>query len=96
VLAAAERVDEPIPINLGTGREIRIRDLVQLIAELCEYMGQVEWDPTSPDGQPRRCLDTTRARALLGWTARTPLESGLRRTIDWFIQQSEVRQVAYG
>jgi len=84
ILRAAEVMDEPIPINLGTGMEITIRDLVQLIARLSDFTGDIRWDPTKPDGQPRRCLDTSRARTLLGWQARVGFEEGLRRTIDWY------------
>jgi GDP-L-fucose synthase len=87
VLAAAEVMEEPIPINLGTGREIRIRDLVILIARLVGFEGAIEWDSTMPDGQPRRCLETSRADQLLGWRAATTLEEGLRRTIAWYRAQ---------
>ncbi len=84
VIRAAERVDEPVPINLGTGREITIRDLVELIARLSGFEGEIRWDPTKPDGQPRRCLDTTRAGELMGWRAEVGFEEGLRRTIEWY------------
>ena len=84
IVAAAERMEEPTPVNLGTGREIRIRDLVDLIVRLTGFQGRVEWDASKPDGQPRRCLDTSRAEKLLGWRAATPLEEGLRRTIEWY------------
>jgi GDP-L-fucose synthase len=84
IVAAAERLDEPDPVNLGTGREITIRDLTLLIARLCDYPGEVVWDPSKPDGQPRRCLDTSKADRLLGWKAVVPFEEGLRNTIDWY------------
>ena len=84
IVRAAEVMDEPTPINLGTGREITIRDLVTLIAKLVGFTGRIEWDATKPDGQPRRCLDTSRARTLLEWEARTDFETGLRQTIDWW------------
>ena len=84
IVAAAERIDEPIPINLGTGREITIKNLVELVARLVGFEGEVRWDATKPDGQPRRCLDTGRAADLLDWQARTELEGGLRTTIDWW------------
>jgi len=84
VVAAAEKVDDPTPINLGTGTEITIKDLVSLIAKLCRFEGKITWDATKPDGQPRRCLDTSRARELLGWQAEMPFEEGLRRTIQWW------------
>ncbi len=84
VLAAAQRMDDPTPINLGTGQEITIRSLAQKIAVLCDYHDELVWDPELPDGQPRRCLDTTKARKLLDWGATTNLESGLRKTIAWY------------
>ena len=84
IVRAAERLDDPVPVNLGTGREILIRDLVHLVARLTGFSGEVRWDPTKPDGQPRRCLDTSRAEAMLGWKAAVGFEEGLRRTIDWY------------
>ncbi|MFG0328330.1 MAG: GDP-L-fucose synthase family protein [Phycisphaerales bacterium] len=84
IIVAAEKMNEPTPINLGTNMEITIKDLVELIARLTGFEGEIRWDPTKPDGQPRRCLDTTRAKRLLGWQARVGFEDGLRRTIDWF------------
>ena len=87
ILRAAEVMDSPVPINLGTGREISIRHLVEMIARLTNYKGKIEWDPSKPDGQPRRCLDTSRARDLLGWSARTDFETGLRETIAWYENQ---------
>lgn len=82
VLAAAERVDSPDPINLGSGREIRIDALAALVAELVGYAGRIEWDATRPDGQPRRTLDLTRARERLGWQAEIALEAGLAETVE--------------
>jgi GDP-L-fucose synthase len=87
VIRAAECLSDPVPINLGTGREIRIRDLAILIARLTGFSGEIVWDPSQPDGQPRRCLDTSRAREMLGWEARVGFEEGLRRTIDWYCTQ---------
>jgi GDP-L-fucose synthase len=84
VLRAAEVMDEPTPVNLGTNREITIRDLVSLIAKLSGFTGEVRWDRSKPDGQPRRCVDTSRARKLLGWAAKVGLEEGLKNTIDWW------------
>lgn len=84
IVLAAERYDGPEPVNLGTGHEITIRELVELIAGLTGFRGELRWDPTKPDGQPRRALDTTRAREWFGFEARTGLEDGLRRTIDWY------------
>lgn len=84
IVSAAERLESSEPVNLGTGVEIRIRDLVALIAELTGFKGEIRWDPGKPEGQPRRRLDVSRAKELLGFEARTPLEVGLRTTIDWF------------
>jgi GDP-L-fucose synthase len=84
IVRAAEALDEPIPVNLGTGREITVRDLVTLIARLTGFTGDIRWDTSKPDGQPRRCLDTTRAAELLGWRAKVGFEEGLRRTIEWY------------
>jgi len=84
VIRAAERMQEPVPINLGTGNEIRIKDLAELIARLCGFEGEIRWDTSKPDGQPRRCLDTSRAADLLGWKAEVDFEQGLRRTIEWY------------
>ncbi|TVQ32409.1 MAG: GDP-L-fucose synthase [Phycisphaeraceae bacterium] len=84
ILRAAERMDEPTPINLGSSREITIRDLVELIVKLCGFRGEIRWDSTKPDGQPRRCLDTNRAAELLGWKAEVGFEDGLKQTIDWW------------
>jgi GDP-L-fucose synthase len=81
---ATARYDGAEPVNIGTGREITVRELVQLIARLTGFAGRIEWDPSLPDGQPRRCLDTTRAERFFGFTARTPLEEGLRKTIAWY------------
>jgi len=84
IVRAAEKLSEPTPINLGAGFEIKIKDLVELIVKLTGFQGAITWDSTKPDGQPRRCLDTSRAAALLDWKAQVGLEEGLRRTIDWF------------
>ena len=84
IIRATEVMDEPIPINLGTCSEITIRDLIELIARLTEFEGEIRWDATKPDGQPRRCLDTQRARKLLDWEAQVGFEEGLGHTIEWF------------
>lgn len=89
IVRAAERIDTPDLINLGTGDEITIRDLVTLIARLCDFKGRIEWDTTKPDGQPRRQLDVTRARERLEWQAQVGFEEGLRRTIDWWRANAE-------
>jgi GDP-L-fucose synthase len=87
LLLAAERYDQSEPMNLGSGHEISIRDLATTIARLMGYRGKVRYDTSRPNGQPRRGLDVSRAQKLLGWTARTGLEDGLRRTIDWWRSQ---------
>lgn len=84
ILMAAERYDKPDPINLGTGQEISIRELVSMIVRLTRYEGEVLWDHTKPDGQPRRCLDTSRAEKEFGFRARISLEEGIRQTIDYY------------
>jgi GDP-L-fucose synthase len=83
LIAGAERYDKPEPVNLGSGEEISIRDLTLLIARLCEFEGEIVWDTTKPNGQPRRRLDTTRAGREFGFRAMVPLEEGLRKTIGW-------------
>jgi GDP-L-fucose synthase len=90
LLLAAQRYESSDPVNVGAGFEISIRDLAELIARLTGYTGQLRWDTTRPNGQPRRMLDTTLARERFGFEAKTSFESGLRRTIDWF--QSQGRQ----
>ncbi len=84
IVLGAEKLDTPAPVNVGTGREIAICDLVALIVEETGYTGDIQFDASQPDGQPRRCLDTQRARALLGFEARTDFRDGLRRTIAWY------------
>ena len=81
---AAERYDGAEPVNLGTGNEIAIRDLASLIAELTGFTGEIVWDTSMPNGQPRRSLDTTRAKELFGWEARTDFREGLEQTIAWY------------
>jgi GDP-L-fucose synthase len=87
ILLAAQRYDGAEPVNLGAGFEIKIRDLVALIAQLMGFSGEVRFDPSKPDGQPRRSLDTARAERLFGFRAETSFEEGLRRTIAWFREE---------
>lgn len=89
IVRAAEVMDDPTPINLGAGFEIKIKALVELIVRLTGFKGRIDWDPTKPDGQPRRCLDTARAEKLLGWKAQVGFEEGLRRTIEWWRGQTK-------
>jgi GDP-L-fucose synthase len=84
VVLAAARYDGIEPVNLGTGREISIANLTATIAGLMGFGGTIRWNASRPDGQPRRCLDTSRAKAMFGFTASTTLEDGLRATIAWF------------
>jgi GDP-L-fucose synthase len=84
LLLAAERYDGVDPVNLGTGEEISIRDLAELIRGATGYEGSIVWDTTKPGGQPRRALDTTRAEALFGFRARIPLREGIDRTVAWY------------
>ena len=84
IVLAAERYDGAEPVNLGVGREITIRELVTLVARLTRFEGELRWDPSRPDGQPRRALDTRRARERFDFAARTSFEDGLRRTIEWY------------
>jgi GDP-L-fucose synthase len=84
IVKAAARYDEGDPVNLGNGREITIKDLVEIIARLAGFEGEIRWQSEKPDGQPRRQLDTTRAFEKFGFRAQTSLEEGLRQTIDWY------------
>jgi len=84
IVLATERYNDPEPVNVGAGREITIRDLVEMIAEITGFEGNVRWDATKPDGQPRRMLDTSRAREHFGFEAEIGLEEGLRRTVAWW------------
>ncbi len=85
LVRAAEVLNTPDPVNVGSGIEIAIGDLAKLIAVKAGFMGELRFDPNMPDGQPRRCLDVTRARELLGFQAKTTLEVGLEKTIHWYL-----------
>jgi GDP-L-fucose synthase len=87
ILRATEQYDQPEAVNLGSGREITIKSLVETIGRLMHFQGRIVWDATKPDGQPRRMLDTSRATAQFGFTARTDWEQGLARTIQWYLAQ---------
>jgi GDP-L-fucose synthase len=84
IVAALERLEGSDPVNLGAGSEISIRDLAGRIAEATGFRGRFRFDPSKPDGQPRRCLEVSRAKVLLGWSAKTPFDEGLRRTVAWY------------
>ncbi len=87
-LLAAERYDGEEPVNIGAGKEISIRELAELIAELTGFTGEITWDESMPNGQPRRSLDASRAQELFGFEARTSLREGLERTIAWYRAQA--------
>jgi GDP-L-fucose synthase len=84
IILATEKYDKPGPINVGSGMEISIKDLVNLIAKLTEFKGSIKWDDSYPDGQPRRMLDTTKAFIEFGFAANTDFEEGLKKTIEWY------------
>lgn len=86
IVRAAEAVAEPYPINLGGGGEVVMCDLAEMIANECGYTGAISWDSSKPDGQPRRAVDATRAREILGWTPRVSLEDGIAETVAWWRQ----------
>ena len=87
IVMATKKYDKADPINLGTGREITIHELAELIAQLAGYQGRIIWDTSKPDGQPRRCLDVTRAAEEFGFHAKTSLVDGISNTIQWYNQQ---------
>jgi GDP-L-fucose synthase len=84
IVLATEKFNDSEPVNIGAGMEISIKDLVELLARLTGFTGAIKWDATKPDGQPRRCLDTSRAFKEFGFKAQVSFEEGLRRTIDWY------------
>jgi GDP-L-fucose synthase len=84
IVLATERYDKSEPVNIGAGFEISIKDLAEKIAGLCEFKGQIVWDASQPDGQPRRCLDTSMAEREFGFNAKVRFEEGLRRTVEWY------------
>jgi len=94
IALAAERYDGAEPVNIGAGREVPINDLIAMVKEMTGYRGEVVRDLSRPDGQPRRCLDTSRAREKFGFTARTPFEEGLRTTIAWYEEARRARESA--
>ena len=87
VVLATEKYDKPDPVNLGAGMEIKIKDLVETIAELMDFKGEIRWDSSKPDGQPRRCLDVSRAEKEFGFRAHTSFREGLKNTIEWYEKQ---------
>jgi GDP-L-fucose synthase len=94
IVSATERFEGPEPVNIGVGQEITIRDLVELIAQVTDFTGEILWDTSKPDGQPRRVLDTTRAAEKFGFHASTSFEDGLGRTVEWFREHMGVGEAA--
>ena len=94
ILLAAEHYDDPEPVNLGSGREVSIKELAELITRLTGFEGRLRWDPSKPDGQPRRLVDATRAQEAFGFRAGTPFEDGLRATIDWYVAHRHEAEAA--
>ncbi|MBC8379050.1 MAG: GDP-L-fucose synthase [Planctomycetes bacterium] len=89
ILLATEKYDGDEPVNIGAGFEITIKDLVEKIARLTGFEGEIRWDPSKPDGQPRRCLDTSRAKEHFGFEAKTDFDTGLKATIDWYRENKD-------
>ena len=86
IVMATQKYNEAAPVNLGTNHEVAIRDLVETICELMEFEGEIVWQTDKPNGQPRRCLDTKRAKEKFGFVAETEFRQGLKNTIDWYRQ----------
>ncbi len=91
IVMATQHYDGAEPVNIGTGREITIRDLAEKIRGIVGYKGRIVWDSTKPDGQPRRCLDTSRAKAAFGFEATTGFDEGLQRTVDWYCNERGIK-----
>ena len=89
ILLATEFFNGPEPVNIGAGFEIKIKDLVEKIVKITGFNGRIQWDASKPDGQPRRCLDTARAKKLFGFTAKTSFDEGLKATVDWYIANKD-------
>lgn len=89
IAIATQQYSDADPVNLGTGEEISIRDLITLLCDLMEFKGEIVWETDKPNGQPRRCLDTQRAKERFGFTAQVGFEEGLKNTIDWYRQNAE-------
>jgi GDP-L-fucose synthase len=94
IALATEHYDNPDPVNIGSGQEITIKALAEQICELCRFRGDIRWDATKPDGQPRRCLDTSRAAAEFGFRAHTSLRDGLAEAVAWYEKEREAKKQA--
>ena len=96
ILLAAEHYEGSLPVNLGTGEEVTIHNLASMIAAEAGFAGQIEWDISKPNGQPRRCLDVSRAKELFGFQARHNLREGLKKTVQWFhANRNNLRQITF-
>lgn len=96
ILLAAEQYESSLPVNLGTGEEVSIRNLAGMIAAEAGFTGQIAWDTTKPNGQPRRCLDVSRAKEQFGFQARHTLREGLKKTVQWFhANRKSLREVHF-
>jgi len=89
IILATERYNKPEPVNLGSGMEISIKDLAELICKLMDFKGEIRWDTSKPDGQPRRLFDSTKAEKEFGFKANTSFEEGLKKTINWYLENSQ-------
>ncbi len=92
ILSATEKYNKPDPVNIGSGNEIKIKDLVKLIAELTGFNGEIRWNTSKPDGQPRRCLDVSKAKDEFGFVANVDLKEGLEKTIEWYANHVECKR----
>ena len=91
IIMAAERYNKPDPVNIGSGMEIKIKELVKLIARYTGFKGKITWDTSKPDGQPRRSLDTSKAYNEFGFMVKTNFEDGLRNTIEWYMKKRDIK-----
>jgi GDP-L-fucose synthase len=91
IVLATERYNKPQPVNLGAGKEISIKDLVTIIQKHTGYTGKIHWDTSKPDGQPRRCLVTSRAKEEFGFEAEMQFDEGLKRTVDWYVNHADIQ-----
>ena len=89
IILATEKYNKPGPVNLGSGMEISIKNLIELICKIMNFKGKIKWDKTRPDGQPRRCLDTSQAKKEFGFKAKTNFKTGLKKTIDWYLKNAK-------
>lgn len=96
IILATEKYNKQEPVNIGAGFEIKIKDLVELIAELTGFEGKIKWDTTKPDGQPRRCLDVSKAKKEFGFEAKTDFREGLKKTIEWYKNERECYKMKGG